>query len=212
MTYRGAEAIRTAYNEKKPALDAILDRIVLCLKENTETVRYVDSISGRVKAKESLVAKYLSKPEKYPSPFIDIEDVLGVRILVLFPSVSLELSERICSGVFPPVESGYRKDESPKSFGYEGYQSLHSIPADICGTTYSDQPRVFELQIRTLFQHAFAEPEHELNYKASLKLSDDERFMYQKRFSWLSATSWGADRILQELYEAYSRSANKLDV
>ena len=75
---------------------------------------------------------------------------------------------------------------------------------------HSDLPRVFELQIRTLFQHAFAEPEHELNYKASLKLSEVEEFMYIKRFSWLSATSWGADGILQELYEDYMKNFKKL--
>src|SRR5690606_24188286 len=111
-----------------------------CLQENLESISYVDSVSGRVKAKRSLVAKYQKKPEKYPNPFIDMEDVLGIRILVLFPSISREVSERVCSGVFAPVESGYRKEESPKSFGYEGYQSLHSIPEDIYGIEHSDFP------------------------------------------------------------------------
>jgi putative GTP pyrophosphokinase len=54
----------------------------------------------------------------------------------------------------------------------------------------------FELQIKTLFQHAWSEAEHDLGYKPATVLSSDQK----RRLAFTAAQAWGADQIFDELY------------
>jgi ppGpp synthetase/RelA/SpoT-type nucleotidyltranferase len=198
-------SLRLEYDSKADTLINIRDAIVDTLRETLDVEQYVDSIQGRVKSKDSFIRKAIKGQERYRNPFQDIEDIIGIRILVLFKSASGNIANKITSSVFPPVETSYRMEATPKAFGYEGYQSIHSIPISFIPKDGESYPRVFELQVRTLFQHAFSEPEHELNYKRSFALAEGDDFEYQKKFAWLSATSWGADSILEELYNTYKK-------
>lgn len=51
-------------------------------------------------------------------------------------------------------------------------------------------PETFELQVRTLFMHAWAEPQHNLGYKSPGDLSKEHR----RHLAWIAASAWGADR------------------
>ena len=51
------------------------------------------------------------------------------------------------------------------------------------------------MQIRTHFQHAWSEADHDLCYKANYKLSPAQ--LHQCAFT--AAQAWGADRVLTEL-------------
>jgi ppGpp synthetase/RelA/SpoT-type nucleotidyltranferase len=56
-------------------------------------------------------------------------------------------------------------------------------------------PTFFELQVKTLFQHAWSEAEHDLAYKPNKPLSS-----LQKRFVALTAAqAWGADQMFAQL-------------
>ena len=56
-------------------------------------------------------------------------------------------------------------------------------------------PEFFELQIKTLFQHAWSETHHDLGYKTRRKLTSDER----RQIAFTAAQAWGADKIFDEL-------------
>lgn len=60
-----------------------------------------------------------------------------------------------------------------------------------------DVPDAFELQVRTLFQHAYAEPQHNVGYKPSVQLTREE----QRELAWIAASAWGADHQLERLRE-----------
>jgi len=62
---------------------------------------------------------------------------------------------------------------------------------------YTVVNKCFELQIKTLFQHAWAESEHDLAYKPVEDLPKDQR----RRVAFVAAQAWGADHILHELVE-----------
>ena len=64
-------------------------------------------------------------------------------------------------------------------------------------------PGFFELQVKTLFQHAWSEAEHDLGYKPGVKpLTPDET----RRLAFTSAQAWGADHIFDELFRERERS------
>ncbi|MDA3941265.1 MAG: RelA/SpoT domain-containing protein [Spirochaetia bacterium] len=198
------------YNQRKDLLLELKNKLVSELEENLETIKFVSEIHGRVKSKKSFIKKALSAEQKYTHPFRDIEDIIGIRILVLFPDISSEVSEKVSKSVFPSIENEYRKEKKANQFGYEGYQSIHLIPESYTNIhQMNDLPHVFELQIRTLLQHAWEEPEHEINYKREKKFTDVAEFEYEKSFAWIAASCWGADKILNNLYQTYMKENNK---
>jgi ppGpp synthetase/RelA/SpoT-type nucleotidyltranferase len=64
------------------------------------------------------------------------------------------------------------------------------------------------MEIKTQFKHAWAESEHDLNYK-----TDDEITIDDKRLIAFSvAQAWGADRVFDDLFNKYNnQSANNKD-
>lgn len=67
-------------------------------------------------------------------------------------------------------------------------------------------PRVFELQVKTLFEHAWSEAEHDLGYKPGEQpLTPDQTH----RLAYTSAQAWGADRMFDELFRARSAQADQ---
>jgi ppGpp synthetase/RelA/SpoT-type nucleotidyltranferase len=63
-------------------------------------------------------------------------------------------------------------------------------------------PDVFELQVKTLFQHAWSEADHDLGYKPGGKTPNPA----QKRLlAYASAQAWGADRVFDELFQTLSK-------
>ncbi|MNL70650.1 hypothetical protein D3C87_1956870 [compost metagenome] len=57
-------------------------------------------------------------------------------------------------------------------------------------------PEFFELQVKTLFQHAWSEAEHDLAYKPSEPLST----LQQRQIAFTAAQAWGADQIFEQLH------------
>jgi putative GTP pyrophosphokinase len=58
-------------------------------------------------------------------------------------------------------------------------------------------PKFFELQIKTLYQHAFSEASHDLAYKPNVELTRDQK----RKVAYTSAQSWGADMVFSELFK-----------
>jgi len=69
------------------------------------------------------------------------------------------------------------------------------LPIDIL-EEYELPIEFFELQVCTLFQHAWAQANHDLGYKAKEEIAEEER----KLMAWAAAQAWGADRIFNELW------------
>lgn len=59
-------------------------------------------------------------------------------------------------------------------------------------------PEFFELQIKTLFQHAWSEAEHDLAYKPELGELDEVEL---RKLAFTAAQAWGADEIFEDLFQ-----------
>ena len=79
------------------------------------------------------------------------------------------------------------------------------VPEDLIDDKLAREESVefFEQQIKTLFQHAWSEAEHDLGYKPSGELTTDQK----RRLAFTATQAWGADQIFDEQYRQTSGTA-----
>ena len=100
---------------------------------------------------------------------------------------------------YRPIESKDVIPESEWEFGYFGRHYVLLVPSDVVAVSIDKalMPQFFELQVKTLFQHAWSEANHDLGYKpGATPLSSDAK----RRLAFTSAQAWGADHIFDELF------------
>lgn len=166
----------------------------------------VHSIEARAKRVDSFNRKAIlpletdpAKP-KYQDPLTEITDLAGVRIITFFPR-SVDQAERIIASEFEVLE---RSDKAAALLEQErfGYRSIHylvklsakrrSLPEY---ARFADM--VFEIQVRTLLQHAWAEIEHDIQYKSVETIPQAVR----RRFMSLAGMLEIADREFQAIQD-----------
>ena len=127
---------------------------------------FVMEVSHRVKEEASLKGKLSRKKNKYKSRF-DITDLIGFRIICYFSD-----TVDVISSFIPDLFNIDYKNSIDKRKMYEdnqfGYLSVHYICSLKKSEEYDDALTDirFEIQIRTVLQHAWAEIEHDLGYKS----------------------------------------------
>lgn len=126
----------------------------------------------RLKTDNSLVDKAFYRPDKkYKDPYIDIEDKVACRFVVLLIDHIDELSQLIKTSEYWDFKECRHFDEerkkSPLLFTYQSVHYVVRAKKDIQvnnGVVLASTP--CEIQIRTLLQHAYAELTHDAIYKA----------------------------------------------
>lgn len=175
-------------------------RIEDYLKNLLGSLGRIDRISARVKSVDRFLSKAAKVEDgklKYEDPLNQIQDQVGARIVTFYASdverIRLEIEK-----YFKYIESQKLVPESEKEFGYEGRHFILFVPEDLIDDTVRREESVelFELQIKTLFQHAWSEAEHDLGYKPSVKLTSDQN----RRLAFTAAQAWGADQIFDEMF------------
>lgn len=193
------DELRVRYNELAVVCRPILDDLVKRLTEALTSFRHVDRVYGRIKSKDSFLAKVASDPSGYEPPFSQVEDFIALRVLVRFPAEANEVADYLKTNFLPNVEDYYKMPKDPNQFGYEGHQIVQSLPRLQPKRQHDpDFPRVFEIQVKTLFMHAWAEAEHYIRYER-IRRGEAVASDVQRRLAWIAASSWGSDRILSEL-------------
>lgn len=172
------------------------------VKDNLKGLHRIDRVSARAKG----VGSFLGKAEKeeaghkkYSDPLNQIQDQIGVRIITFYMD-DIETVSKTIDGYYRKIESKNIVPDSDSEFGYFGRHFILVIPDDLIeeGVDAEKIPNFFELQVKTLFQHAWGEAEHDLGYKHGAALSSDVK----RRIAFTAAQAWGADQIFNELYKA----------
>jgi ppGpp synthetase/RelA/SpoT-type nucleotidyltranferase len=170
------------------------------LKSYFQGIDRIDRVCARAKSPK----RFLQKSEKvrdgvrvYQDPLGEIQDQIGARIIVFYTDDVEPASQRVLK-YFRHIEELRKEPASESEFGYFGRHYILALPPDCIpeGIERDDAPAVFELQVRTLFQHAWSEAEHDLAYKPIRPLTADEK----RKFAFTAAQAWGADTIFQALF------------
>lgn len=126
-----------ALDEYRRRYEAHLNLIARKLRdhvaEQLQSQAHVDAITGRAKDPSSFAAKAALVNEdgsrKYSNPLTDIQDQLGVRVVVLYSQdVSMIVGE--IKRYFRGIEDRPRVPESQWEFGYFGHHMISPVPRD----------------------------------------------------------------------------------
>nr|WP_307774992.1 hypothetical protein [uncultured Cetobacterium sp.] len=162
------------------------------------------SISSRAKTRESFIKKL--KRKGYTS--LDMmTDLCGLRIITFLESET-KIVENFLRTLFLIDED--KSIDKSEVLGEDkvGYKSIHlvaSLPENLLTLPEFERFKglKFEIQVRTILQHAWAEVEHDRNYKFSGQLPPD----IKRRFKLLAGILELADRE----FESISKEINEYE-
>jgi GTP pyrophosphokinase len=163
---------------------------------STENIEFL-SITQRTKSIDDCIEK--AKRKKYKSPSTQLTDISGIRVIVFFES-DIDNVSKIIENTFNIDKENSMNKIDLLSSSEMGYRSVHYV-CDI-GPDRSKLREFqkisslkFEIQVRTILQHAWAEISHDRNYKFSGKLPAE----FERKLFLLSALLETADNGFDEL-------------
>ncbi|MBQ6576907.1 MAG: hypothetical protein IJL91_04070 [Bacteroidales bacterium] len=128
----------------------------------TETGVNVAALESRVKTESSLAGKLELKGSKYAS-LADITDIIGMRVITFY----IDDVDKVATAVERLFNVDWansvdkRRIHEIDSFGYQSLHYVCSVP---------DFPYRFEIQMRTVLQHAWANMNHDTGYKSGVEI------------------------------------------
>jgi putative GTP pyrophosphokinase len=192
--------LRVAYEQRVTTLlEPIRDKLETYLGDCLKGLPRIDRVSARVKDVSRFVAKAERLTDagvvKYTDPINQIQDQIGARIVTYYRSDVDALAKHV-RDYFTEIEEKTIVPDNESEFGYFGQHFIMSLPRDVYATQEQEREiRFFELQIKTLFQHAWGEANHDLAYKPTTPLSKDQK----RLIAFTAAQGWGADHVFEQL-------------
>ena len=196
--------LKSDYEARRAAVLAPLaSRIEAQLTGYLSGAPRVDRIQARAKAVDRFLdkaAKLENGVAKYGEPLHQIQDQIGARITTFYLCDVRSVSDVVMK-YYRPIETKHHVPDSEWEFGYFGEHFILITPRELIDANWDPTmvPDFFELQVKTLFQHAWSEANHDLGYKpGGRELNGSEK----RRMAFTSAQAWGADQIFEELFQS----------
>jgi ppGpp synthetase/RelA/SpoT-type nucleotidyltranferase len=140
----------------------------------------IHAVSARAKDGNSLREKLLRKP--YTEPKQQLTDLIGVRVVTYYGDDVDKVARALQNELEIDAQNSVdrRTMLGLRSFGY---RSVHLIARLKGGRARSPEftslrNQCFEIQVRSILEHAWAEIEHTIVYKSGIAYSDDDLRMF----------------------------------
>ncbi|WP_372009194.1 GTP pyrophosphokinase family protein [Paenibacillus chitinolyticus] len=181
--------------QNRPIYTNLANKVESIIKEvlDAEGITYY-SISSRAKEIDSFIKK--ASKDKYNDPIRQIQDLAGIRVITFVKSEVI----RCCEAIKPlfNIDEANSVDKG-RELGSDkvGYRSVHYV------ATLTDERLVlpeyklfkdltFEIQVRTILEHAWADIAHDRSYKFMGDFPPE--YDIERRFALASATLELVDR------------------
>lgn len=192
----------------RSVLDELSTRVLKCLQDagiHPSLKLRVKSFPSWFRKRLLLIQQARAAGRKTVKP---VNDVLALRVICPFIG-DLERVEAEIGRCFRVVEIERKGAErSFREFGYESTHILVEIPPEVRRPAKGLDVGIFEVQVRTILQDAWAEVEHELVYKAEFNPFDEPM---KRKLAALNANLSLSDIIFQELRDYQHRLTDALD-
>ncbi|MBQ8461732.1 MAG: hypothetical protein IJ543_04860 [Bacteroidales bacterium] len=156
-------SILQEYKDNLPLFREVSEQVYNNLKKTLSDAGLIlAAIEYRVKTEDSLAGKLEMKGSKYAS-LKDITDIIGLRVITFYT----DDVDKVASAVERMFTIDWansidkRKAHEIDSFGYLSLHYICSMP---------DFPYRFEIQMRTILQHAWANMNHDTGYKSGVEV------------------------------------------
>jgi ppGpp synthetase/RelA/SpoT-type nucleotidyltranferase len=164
-TLRYYEDYAQSFEEHEEAADAAKRAVSDLLRGN---VRGVLSVDARAKDPLSLLDKLRRK--EYTNPEDQLKDLVGVRVITQYADdaevAAAVLEDRLEIDIGESYDQLAQLDTT--SFSYRSIHVVASLTEAQAAITPKLGGRWFEIQVRSLLQHAWAEVDHEIKYKSGV--------------------------------------------
>ena len=203
-----ADSAVIEYLRVQPFYVKLADVVARIVKQSLDSRGIkIHSVQSRAKDPSSFVRKasmpldeFPPKP-KYPDPINQITDLAGIRIITHFLNTVADVDNMLTAefDVMEKSNKGTALIESDR-FGYQSIHYLLRIKSDRAGLPEYQRfsKHVVEVQVRTILQHAWAEIEHDIQYKSLRSIPIEIR----RRFVALAGMLEIADREFQAIDDA----------
>ncbi len=198
------------YTQQKPVYALLADKIAEIIEEVLDSEKIIySSIECREKEVEKFKDK-ISEPISFKPR--EMQDLAGIRI-ICYVNSDVEKITKLMKEIFDIDES--KSIDKTKTLGVDkmGYRGVHLVAKLPKERTRLHEFKkfeglYFEIQIRTILQHSWAEIQHDKNYKFSGTLAPE----IQRRFNLISTNLEMADNefnTLSQLIEEYSQDVSQ---
>jgi putative GTP pyrophosphokinase len=205
-----ADQAAVEYLKFQPFYVDLADVVARVIRESLESRQVkIHSVQSRAKDATSFSLKVATPSDdnpadpKYPQPLKQITDLAGVRVITHFLSSLAEVDKMLEAEFHIEEKSnkGMLLIESDR-FGYQSIHYLVRIKDSRAGLAEYRRfaGHIVEVQVRTILQHAWAEIEHDIQYKSSITIPTEIR-----RFVALAGMLEMADREFQAIDDANAR-------
>lgn len=159
----------------------------------SEGVIFLD-VGHRAKAVDAAFEKYVRK--RYTNAD-QIEDLCGIRIICYYPSDIGKIASVLKKEFSVQQEEDTALRLAPHQFGYRSTHFILQIKSSwLEAPQYREFKDIrFEVQVRTILMHAWAEIQHKLAYKSNDQVPDQ----FQRKLYRLSAKFEEADEQFEEI-------------
>ena len=169
-----SEELLNQYRSLLPVYTQMADVIPERLKEFfSEAGLIVATVEHRVKSEDSLAGKLKLKGGKYKDIF-DLTDIVGLRVITFYiddvDKVATVLERLFDIDWENSIDK--RKAHETDSFGYLSLHYICRIPESAYyNPDYPELNKIrFEVQMRTVLQHAWANMNHDTGYKSGVEI------------------------------------------
>lgn len=204
----GAVTLNQEYTDKVDTIyKPLLEEANFIIKDRLKDQQIkVHAVFSRIKEYDSFSKK--AKDKKTKSPFEEISDIVGIRIVCLFLSDITRIGEMLKNNFELVSEDNKIDGYSIDSFGYMSFHYILKMKTEFTGPRYEKITNVpFEVQVRTVSMDAWANISHYLDYKSE---SDIPSHLLRD-FHAISGLFYVADKHFELFFEGSKKSKEDAD-